>query len=106
MPNTVALPVAGPCARRRALSSFIARRMRWNMNHAVFCVTPSARPSSCEDVPFFVFASSHMAGSHLVNGIGECSKTLAVLAEKFRLQSLQRHRRRVLMNWTDADPQP
>jgi hypothetical protein len=51
------------------------------MNHAVFCVTSRARPNSCEEAPFFVFASSQKAGSHLVNGIGDSSNTVPTLTE-------------------------
>ncbi len=76
------------------------------MYQAVFCVTPSARPSSCEDVPFFVLASSQTAGSHLENEIGESSKIVPTLAVNCRLHSLQRHSLRVAMNWTEAEPQP
>jgi len=68
------------------------------MNHAFFCVTSSARASSCEDVPFFVFAKSHSAGSHLQNEIGLSSKIVPVLAENTRLQSLQRQVLRVEIN--------
>jgi len=32
------------------------------MYHAVFCVTSIARPSSCEEVPFLVFARTQIAG--------------------------------------------
>ena len=80
---------------RRVRRSFIVSRMRWSMNHAVFCVTPSARPSSCEDVPFFVFARSQTAGSHLLSGIGLASKIVPTLAVKSRPHSLHRNLRRL-----------
>ena len=69
-------------------------------------VTPSARPSSCENVPFLVFASSQKAGSHFENGIGLFSKIVPTRTENCRLHSLQRHLFRVGIAWTDADPQP
>src|SRR5581483_4236415 len=89
-PTNVSSASTSPASGMRD-SAFIARRMRWNMNHAVFCVTPSARASSCELVPFLVFASSQKAGSHLVNGIGESSKIVPTLTLNCRLHSLQRH---------------
>ena len=71
-----------------------------------FCVTPSAPPDSCDEAPFFVFASSHMAGSHLVNGIGQSSKIVPTLAVKSRPHSLQRNVRRFGNTRTDAEPNP
>jgi hypothetical protein len=101
MPNTSVLPSVGPCFILRKprpvtivafffpptkvssastspsniLSSVgaIASRIRCSMNHAVFCVTPRARPSSCDEVPFLVLARNQIAGNHLVNGICEDS---------------------------------
>ncbi len=51
------------------------------MNHAVFCVTPSARPSSCDDTPFRFAVSSHKAGSHLSKPMGDDSKMVPTLTE-------------------------
>ena len=50
------------------------------MNHAVFCVTPSARASSQDDVPFFV-AISHTATNQEDKGKGLSSKMVSVFAE-------------------------
>src|SRR5438094_9789270 len=61
----------------------IARRMRCNINHAVFCVTPIARCSSYELMPFLQLDASHIAGSHLSKPIGESSKIVPTLAENF-----------------------
>jgi hypothetical protein len=57
-------------------------------------------------MPFRSFARSQIAGNHLVNEIGESSKMVPTLAVNCRLHSLQRHRRRVLMYCTEAEPQP
>ena len=48
--------------------------MRWSMNHAVFWVTPSARPSSWELTEFLAFAMSQTAGSHLSKPMGRILK--------------------------------
>ncbi len=58
------------------------------MNHADFCVTPSARPSSCELIPFLLLATSHIAGSHLSRPSGESSKIVPSLIEYCFLQAL------------------
>ncbi len=76
------------------------------MNHAVFWVTPIARPSSCEEIPFRSPASIHMAGSHLSKPMGESSKIVPTFTLDCFLQSLHCHMRRVLMKPTLAEPQP
>src|SRR6266542_2497520 len=73
----------------------IASRMRWSMNHADFWVIPSARPSSCELIPFLEFAASQIAGSHLSSPSGESSKIVPTLTEYCLLQDLHFQRRRV-----------
>src|SRR5665213_420668 len=75
------------------------------MNHAVFCVTPSARPSSCEDTEFLELASSHTAGTHLSQPRGESSKIVPTLSENCCLQPLHFHIRRVEMNDGSLAPQ-
>jgi hypothetical protein len=71
-----------------------------------FLRTPSARPSSCDDAPFLVLASSQKAGSHFVNGIGESSKIVPTRTENCRLHSLQHHFFRVASACTSAEPHP
>src|SRR5690242_3748729 len=66
------------------------------MNHVDFWVTPSARPSSCELMPFFELAISHTAGSHLSSPSGESSKIVPTLTEYCFLQDLHFHSRRVV----------
>jgi hypothetical protein len=73
----------------------MASLMRWSMNHADFCVTPSARPSSCELMPFFEFAASQIGGSHLSNPRGESPKIVQSFSENWRLQALHFQMRRV-----------
>src|ERR1035437_5426582 len=75
----------------------IARRMRWLMNHADFCVIPRSRASWCELRPFLPAEYSQIAGSHLERGIGESSKIVPFLTENCLRQSLQRHSERVAM---------
>ncbi len=87
--------------------SRIASRTRCSMNHAVFCVTPSARASSCEDVPFLVFARSQRAGSHCQNEIGLFLKDRPGLSRETRACNLCSARScGSRMNCTAAEPQP
>src|SRR5438552_12997283 len=65
------------------------------MNHADFCVIPSARPSSCELMPFLELAASQTAGSHLSRPSGESSKIVPTLTLYCRLHALHFHTRRV-----------
>ena len=58
--------------------------MRCNMNHAVFCVTPSARAISWLLMPFFAFAINHTHGNHLSRPSAESSKMVPVLRVKVR----------------------
>src|SRR5213082_2324233 len=51
------------------------------MNHAVFCVTPMARWTSYELMPFLALASSHSVGSHLSKPSGESSKIVPTFIE-------------------------
>src|ERR1019366_7847400 len=51
----------------------MAKRIRCSMNHVVVWVTPSARCSSHELMPFLAPAIIHIAGSHLSNPSGESS---------------------------------
>src|SRR5579862_3130021 len=50
-----------------------ASRILWSMNHAVFCVTPNALPSSQELIPFFALTIIQNAGSHLSIPRGDSS---------------------------------
>jgi len=77
------------------------------MNQLVFCVTPSARASSCDETLFLLFASNHTAGSHLSQPRGESSKMVPTLAENWRRHSLLRHfqMRRVETNECSVLPQ-
>src|SRR5438309_7910 len=68
------------------------------MNHAVFCVTPSARAISHELIPFLLFTAIHSAGSHFESGIGLSSKTVPTLAENCLSQSRHFQTRRVFRN--------
>src|SRR5271169_4045002 len=68
------------------------------MNHADFWVVPSARPSSCELIPFFELAISHTAGSHLSRPRAESSKIVPTLTENCFLQALHFQSRRVERN--------
>lgn len=72
----------------RKLLVCMARRMRWSMNHADFCVIPSERPSSCELMPFLELAISHTAGSHLSRPSLESSKMIPSLTLYCFLQPL------------------
>ena len=74
----------------------IASLILCNMNHADFCVMPSARPSSCDEMPFFELAISQTAGSHLSSPSGESSKMVPTLTLNCFLQSLHFHSRRVV----------
>src|SRR5260370_25710155 len=69
------------------------------MNHALFCVTPSARPNSCELMPFFEVGISQTAGNHVSRASGESSKIVPTLAENCRFGCWVRHShsRRVAM---------
>ena len=44
------------------------------MNHAVFCVTPSARCNSQDEIPFLSLIIIQTAGSHFSSGIGRILK--------------------------------
>src|SRR6266487_991414 len=83
----------------------IASRMRCNMNHADFCVTPSDRASSCEEMEFFELAISHTAGSHLSQPSGLSSKMVPTLSENCLWQPLHFQIRRVEMKDTSPCPQ-
>lgn len=76
------------------------------MNHAVFCVTPIARPNSCDETPLRSPASIHMAGSHFSRPRGESSKIVPTFTEDCFLQSRHWIIRRVAMVPTFAEPQP
>src|SRR4051812_18077732 len=65
------------------------------MNHALFWLTPRARPASCEETPFLLFAISQTAGSHLSRPSGLSSKIVPNLTEYCFLQPLHFQRRRV-----------
>src|SRR5437867_7250554 len=66
------------------------------MNQADFCVVPSARPSSCELMPFLELAMSQTAGSHLSSPSAESSKIVPTLTENCRLHALHFQMRRVV----------
>ena len=66
----------------------MAVRMRWNMNHAVFGVTPKARPSSWEETLFLELAINQTAGSHLSHPMGESSKMVPTLSENWLFAAL------------------
>jgi hypothetical protein len=66
------------------------------MNHADFCVTPSARPSSWLLMPFLEFAASHTAGSHLSRRSRDSSKIVPTLTLYCFLQALHFQMRRVV----------
>src|SRR5580692_5155631 len=83
----------------------IARRMRWSMNQAVFWVTPKARPTSQELMPFLAFTIIQKAGSHLSRPRGLSSKMVPTLTENCFLQSRHFHRRRVARNAAFVDLQ-
>src|SRR5438445_5038983 len=74
------------------------------MNQADFWVVPSARPSSCELIPFFEFAMSQTAGSHLSSPSAESSKIVPTLTENCFLHALHFQRRRVVMNECSVPP--
>ena len=61
--------------------SFAARRMRWSMCQADFCVTPTVRMISWLDTPFRQLATIHMAISHLSSETAESSKIVPTLME-------------------------
>src|SRR5438067_8931934 len=63
------------------------------MNHAVFCVTPSERPSSHELTPFFAFTITHKAGIHFDKDKGESSKIVPTFALNWFLHSRHFQRR-------------
>ena len=65
------------------------------MNHAVFCVTPKDRANSHDEMPFFAFVRSQVAGSHFDSGKGDSSYTVPVFAlncfrhpEQFQIRRL------------------
>src|SRR2546422_8155387 len=66
------------------------------MNQADFWVIPSARPSSCELIPFLELAMSHTAGSHLSSPSGESSKIVPTLTLNCFLHALHFQIRRVV----------
>src|SRR5579862_8280697 len=75
------------------------------MNQAVFCVTPNARASSQELIPFLELASIQTAGSHFVSGKGLSSKIVPTFAVNCFLQSLHCQRSRPAVNHTATEPQ-
>src|SRR5436190_23207420 len=75
------------------------------MNQADFCVTPRARASSCELIPFLLLAISHTAGSHLSSPSGESSKIVPTLTEYCFLQPRHFHKRRVVRYEYSVEPQ-
>jgi len=76
------------------------------MNHADFCVIPSARASSCELIPFLLLATSQTAGSHLSKPSPESSKIVPTLTENWRLHALHFQMRRVVRyECFSVDPQ-
>lgn len=83
-------------SKRSKVPVCIARRMRWSMNQADFCVTPMARPNSWDEMPFFELAMSQMAHSHLSSLIGESSKIVPTLTLYCFLQSRHFQTRRVV----------
>src|SRR5690606_30972657 len=56
-------------------SSCNTRRKRCIINHALFCVIPSARLISYEETPFLALVMTHNATSHLSRPKGLSSKT-------------------------------
>ena len=54
------------------------------MNHAVFCVTPIARPISWLLTPFLQLVIIQTVGNHLSKPSGESSKIVPVFSENFR----------------------
>src|SRR5438270_3134585 len=81
--------------------ALIAARMRCSMNHAVFCVTSSARWISYEETPFLQLMSIQTAEYHLPREIGESSKIVPTLTENCFLQVRERHdfRDRIRAMW-------
>ena len=73
----------------------MASRIRWSMNHADFCVQPTPRASSCDEMPFFELAISHTAGSHLSSPSAESSKIVPTFTDDCRLHALHFQTRRV-----------
>src|SRR5208283_2744145 len=68
------------------------------MNQAVFWVTPKARASSHELMPFLAFTIIQKAGSHLSKPSALSSKIVPTLAENCFLQSRHFHSLRVARN--------
>ena len=88
-------------------TSCMARRMRWSMNHAVCCVTPSPRVIFvARSVRSWCSVISQIAGSHSSRPIGESSMMVPTFTENCFLHSLQRQIFRVAMNCTSAFPHP
>ena len=76
------------------------------MNQAVFWVTPSARPTSYELIPFFALTISQIAGSHLLKGSGLSANNVPIFTVNCFLQSLQLLTMRLPENVpTFAEPQ-
>jgi len=73
------------------------------MNQAVFCVTPSARASSHELIPFFALAMHQTATNHLSRPSGESSKMVPTLKLNCFLQSRHFRMGRVDNSPTFAD---
>src|SRR5580698_8088640 len=81
------------------------------MNHAVFCVTPIARPSSWELMPFRALAIIQIAGSHLFRPMGESSKRVPALKENcfrhfehFQILRVFRNMGASAPQWAQATP--
>src|ERR1035437_2245879 len=83
----------------------MASRMRSSMNHADFCVTPSDRASSCDEMLFLLLAMSQTAGSHLSQPNGLSSKMVPTLSENCLRQPLHFQIRRVERNEVPPCPQ-
>lgn len=78
--------------------ALIAARTRWSMNHAVFCVTSSARAISYDETPFLQLATIQTTRNHFPSGSGESSKIVPTRTENCFLHALHFHTFRVLKN--------
>src|SRR5580693_3145651 len=75
------------------------------MNQAVFWVTPKARASSQELMPFLAFTIIQKAGSHLSRPSALSSKIVPIFTENCFLQSRHFHNRRVARKVAFSDLQ-
>src|ERR1017187_10053911 len=80
--------------------------IRWSRNHAVFWVTPMARPTSQLLIPFLEFTTCHMAINHLSRPMGESSMMVPVFRVNCGASCFSRQCQRLHFSSFERPPSP